>query len=339
MTKSNLRVVEARLARDPPALGAVLIHGADPVRVADLRARIVLAIAGPDGAADMRVTRMAAEAIRKDPATLADALAARPFFPGATVVAVDDAADRHAPAILAALEARRTDDAALVVTAGQLTARSTLRKGFEGHGSALSVPLYADPAGPDQIAAMARDAGLPPPDGDAMAALTALARGIEPAELRGTIQKLSLLTDGAPASPADVALCAPATTEAEADELADAVAEGRADAVPALSRKLASQGATPVSLSIALMRHFRTLHRAACMPGAPAQALARARPPVFGPRQDRMARQVERWGRDRLEVGVQVLLEADRLLRSSATVPDAAGFERALVRLANLARR
>jgi DNA polymerase-3 subunit delta len=96
----------------------------------------------------------------------------------------------------------------------------------------------------------------------------------------------------------------------------------------------------PVGLCIAATRHFRTLYTAASDPGGAAQGIARMRPPVFGPRRDRMLRQAQGWGAAKLEQALSILLETDLTLRSAGRVaPDMALVERALIRLAMLARR
>jgi DNA polymerase-3 subunit delta len=64
------------------------------------------------------------------------------------------------------------------------------------------------------------------------------------------------------------------------------------------------------------------------------------RPPVIGPRRDRMLRQAQRWGAPDLEAAVQLLTETDLHLRSAAqTAPQMALVERALIRLAMMGTR
>jgi len=87
------------------------------------------------------------------------------------------------------------------------------------------------------------------------------------------------------------------------------------------------------------MRHFRTLHSAASAPGGPAEGIARMRPPVFGPRRERMLRQAQNWGMHRLETALGILTDTDLTLRSASRAPAMAVMERALIRLAMLNRR
>ena len=128
--------------------------------------------------------------------------------------------------------------------------------------------------------------------------LTALARDLDPGDFRQTMEKLGLykLGDDTPLTPDDIAACAPSSTEAELDDILNIVAEARPGEIGPVMKRLRAQGVQPVSLCITATRHFRTLYTAASDPGGPAQGIGRLRPPVFGPRRDRMLRQAQNWG-------------------------------------------
>ena len=76
------------------------------------------------------------------------------------------------------------------------------------------------------------------------------------------------------------------------------------------------------------------------IPAAPRRAAARARPPVFGPRRDRMVRQAQGWGAFRLEAALGMLTDTDLQLRSAGQhAPALALVERCFIRLAMLSTR
>jgi DNA polymerase-3 subunit delta len=105
-------------------------------------------------------------------------------------------------------------------------------------------------------------------------------------------------------------------------------------------KRLRAQGVQPVSLCITATRHFRTLYTAASDPGGAAQGMGRVRPPVFGPRRDRMLRQAQNWGAPKLQDALSLLTETDLQLRSAGQhAPEMALVERALIRLAMMAAR
>ena len=324
-----------------PTHTALLIFGADPMRVADKRQQAILALVGPQGEEEMRLTRMNAADLRKDPALLDDAIKAAGFFPGHRVAFVEDATDGMAKVIDAALSDWQPGDAQVVITAGQLTAKSALRKVVEGHRNAVAIGLYDEPPTIADIEQAMAQANIPQPDSDVMDALMALAGTLEPGDFRQTLEKVSLYKrgDDTPLSIADIMANAPQSAEVDVDDVLEIVATGQADKLGPLLRNLYAQGVAPVTLCIGAMRHFRRLHVVASDPGGPASGVGRLRPPVFGPRRDKIVRQASHWGRDRLERALTALTDVDLQLRSANTAPPGALMERTLIRLAMMARR
>lgn len=319
----------------------LLIFGADPMRVAGKRQDAIAALVGPNGDDEMRLTRIPGSDLRKDPAMLNDAIKAQGFFPGHRVAFVEEATDGLSKIIDAALVDWQPGDAQVVVTAGQLTAKSALRKVFEGHRNAVAIGIYDDPPSRDEIEQTLRDAGLAVQNRDVMDALFALAGSLEPGDFRQTIEKVGLykLGDTAPLSVDDVMANAPQSAEVDVDDVLEVVATGQAEKLGPVLRDLYAQGVVPVTLCIGAMRHFRQLHTAACDPGGAAAGVGRLRPPVFGPRRDKIVRQASNWGRDRLERALTTLTDTDLQMRSAGASPDRALMERALIRLAMMVRR
>ncbi len=329
-------------ARPDPNKTGILIYGEDAMRVALKRQELIAALIGPEGESEMRLTRIPASELRKEPALLGDAIKSVGFFPGPRVAFVEDANDTVAKIVAGAVEDWQPGDAQIVVTGGQLPAKSALRKLFEGHSNAYAAALYNDPPSRAEIEAELTRAGLARPDGAAMEMLTALSKELDPGDFRQTLEKIALykLGDDAPLSPDEVTLCAPGSTEADLDDVLNIVAEGRTGEIGPVMSRLEAQGTAAVTLLIMATRHFRALHTAASDPGGVGQGMGRLRPPVFGPRRDRMSRQASGWGMYRLEQALQMLLETDLSLRSAGQHgPALAIVERAFIRLAMLGRR
>lgn len=339
--KLNARDARAYFSRPDPNIAGLLIYGPDPMRIADRRKEVVAALTGPNADEEMRLTRIPASELRKDAALVLDALKAQGFFPGARVVCVEDAGDGLAKTLAAALEDWQPGDANLVVTAGQLTPKGALRKLFEAHKQAYAAAIYADPPGRDEIEKTLRGAGLSNIAHEAMTDLLDLGRVLEPGDFRQTVEKLSLYKfgDESPVVPEDVANCAPLTTEAALDDALDCVAEGRVQELGPILQKLEAQGVQAVRMCIGATGHFRKLYFAASDPKGPDAGLARARPPVPYMRKDRLSRQAKNWGVHKLEAALKVLTDTDLQLRSASTAPQMAVMERALIRLAMMARR
>lgn len=331
-----LKGVEANryLAKPDPGRAGLLIFGADAMRVALKRQEAILALIGPEGESEMRLTRMSGADLRKDGALLLDAIKAVGFFPGPRVAFVEEATDGLADTIAAALKDWKSGDAQITVTAGNLTAKSALKTLFEKHPSAVCIGLYDDPPTREEIEDALKKSGLTRVDPTAMADLTALARALDPGDFRQTLEKIALYKyrDDTPLTPAEVAAMAPATIEAEVDDLIIATAEGRTPTIGPLLRRLEGQGTAPVTICIAALRHFRTLHLVACDP----EGINKAR--VIYKMRDAVQRQAKQWGTRALEQALSLLVETDLTLRSTSKAPTMAVMERALIRLAMMRR-
>lgn len=339
--KLSSRDAPGYFARPDASATGLLIFGQDSMRVALRRQEVIKALIGPDGEDEMRLTRISAADLRKDKALLLDAVKAQGFFPGPRVAFVEDANDGLAETINMALGDWTDGDAQIIVTAGNLTAKSKLRKAFEAHKKAYSTGIYDDPPSRDEIEAALNSAGLQDISTDALAALTDLSRAIDPGDFRQTLEKIALykLGDDTALTPEQIDLSAPSSVEAGVDDVLNIAAEGKAHEIGPVLRRLEAQGVNAVGLCIGATRHFRTLHKVASDPGGAGSGIGKLRPPVFGPRRDRIQRQASGWGMHKLERALALLLDTDLTLRSTAKVPEMAVMERALLRLAWMGRR
>lgn len=323
--------------RQPEADRAgLLIYSADAMRAALKRQEVIAALIGPSGEEEMRLTRIAGASLRKDPAQLLDAIKAVSFFPGPRVVFVEDANDTATPAITNAMVDWAPGDAQVIVTGGALKPTSKLRKLFEAHPNAYAVGLYDDPPSREDIEAELARSGVKNVDTAAMTDLMDLGKDLSPGDFRQTMEKLALykLNDTTAVSPEDVSACAPATIEAALDDILNVVAEGRSDQIGPILEKLKAQGVNAVSLCIGTTRHFRTLFNIAANDGG------RIFIPGSFKQKERSQKQARTWGPIKLQAALTLLLDTDLQLRSAGqNAPAMALVERALIRLAMMARR
>ncbi|MEL6450515.1 MAG: DNA polymerase III subunit delta [Pseudomonadota bacterium] len=324
----------AYFAKPNPDAAGLLIFGADPMRIALKRQEVVAALIGPAGEEEMRLTRIAAGDLRKEPALLLDAVKAMGFFPGPRVALVEDATETVGPIITDALAAWAPGDAQIIVTAGGLKPTSKMRKAFEAHPTAGAAGIYDNPPTRDEIERDLRAAGLSDIPQEAMHLLMDLARDLEPGDFRQTLTKLGLykLNDPTPLNAEDIAACAPASIEADVDDVLLVVGDGQAAAIGPVMQRLQAQGVNAVTLCIGAMRHFRALHRVA--------SDTTGRPQVWGPNRDKVMAQARAWGPAKLETALTELTDTDLQLRSAGqNAPALALVERCFIRLAMLARR
>lgn len=326
------------MARPDPARAGLLIFGADAMRVALKRQEAIAALLGPNGESEMRLSRIPAAELRKEPSRLMDAIKEIGFFPGARVAFVEDATDGLTGLITEALKAWKPGDATIVVTAGDLKAKATLKGIFEKHPSAVCIGLYNDPPTREEIEAELRRAGLSQISPEAMGDLTTLSKALDPGDFRQTLEKIALYKwqDTTPLSPAEIAALAPATLEAEVDELLAVVANKTPMKVAPLLRRLEGQGTNPVTICIQALRHFKALQTAMADSSGLQNGLVKAR--VFGPRREQMQKQAQIWGPSGVESAIALLLETDLTLRSASKAPMMALMERCLVRIASIRR-
>jgi DNA polymerase-3 subunit delta len=330
------RMIEA----PDPGLSGFLLYGSDSSAVSMRRDRLVAGLLG-EAADDMSLTKLDAAAVRRDPASLSDALRAVGFFGGRQVVVLLDATDGLTKVVSDALDGVAPEDAVLVASAGSLAARSSLRKLFEGGKTLAALGIYADPPSRREIEETLSSLGAPAPDSGGADDLLALGRALDAGEFQAFLRKLALYmaSESGPISSADVAACAPLATEEAVDDLVASVAGGRLDALAAGMARLSGQGVAPSTLSIAVTRHFRQLHALATASGGAEGAIGRVRPPIWGPRRQALLDQTRQWSVRGLEQALGALASLELELRSSSGAPALALLERALLRIALTGRR
>ena len=251
---------------------------------------------------------------------------------------VEEAGDAAAPALKAVLEDWRPGDATLVVTAGGLGPGGALRKAFEAAKAAVAIGVYADPPGRDEVEAALAAAGLARRDREAFGAVGGAGAGARPRATSRSSSRSSRSTSAATPAPltaADIEACAPPAGEPEIDAVVALAADGEAGPAGGRVRRARRQPDRPDHRRRPLLPD--AARRGDRRRGLEA-GLARARPPVFGPRRARMAAQARAFGPDRLERALGLIVDTELVLRSSRPVPAAAAVERLLVRLAMLRR-
>ncbi|MFA7431080.1 MAG: DNA polymerase III subunit delta [Rhodospirillaceae bacterium] len=331
---------DAFAARPDGRTRLALVYGPDEGLVRERVGKLVRSVVDDPGD-PFRVAELTGAQIKADPALLADEAAALALTGGRRVVKVRDADDGCTKAVTAFLESA-AGDSLIVLQAGDLSPRSTLRKVVEGAPIAAALPCYLDEG--QALETVIRDtlaANQIAVSRDAMDFLTSHLGG-DRLVTRSEIEKLATYMGG----PGEVTLedamaCVGDVSAMSLDDLAYAVADGEAAHAQALLDRLVAEGKPMISLLRTVARHFLRLHLAG---GAMAQgrsgdqAMGLLKPPVFFKLKGRFTAQLRRWPPDRVAGALDLLLQAELECKSSG-MPETEIGARALLQISRAAGR
>lgn len=325
MVKIAAKDIEAFVKRPAgPTLRAVLVYGPDRGLVGE-RTAVLLRGVVEDIQDPFRVVEITGAQLAADPARLADEASALAFTGGRRVLWVREAGDSLA-ALFKGFLADPPGEALVLLEAGDLAARSSLRKAFEGAGpAAAALPCYRDEA--RDLTGLVRD--MLTAEGlsisrDALQAL-ALSLGGDRQLTRREVEKL-ILYKGNAAGPnstaaetgeidlADLRAVIGDVSAYALEDIAFAVGAGDLSSLERLLARAFAEGLQPVSILRQVARHFDRLMLAGAHFGAGAAeqaALAKLRPPVFWKQRGVFAAQARAWRPAALKSGLARLIAAE----------------------------
>lgn len=314
-------------ATKPPA-SAVLIYGPDEGLVRErgdaLCKKIVADLSDP-----FQVTALSDADVKSDPAALANAVGSLSLMGGERLVRLrpgTDACTKNVEAAMAEMAPGDLTDVWLIIEAGDLGPRSSLRKLFEASKTHVALPCYADGSrGVEDLARqIAKEHGLALAP-EAMALLTERL-GADRALTRNEIEKLCLYAGAGEITEADVRAVVVGDGETTFDGLASAVASGDLKGADREYEKALSGGMAPVGVIRMLTNQMKTLHMVAGLKdetGNVQEAVRALRPPVRFPRDKVLIRQANLWSRPACERALQLLEAAETECKTSG-LPDEA---------------
>ncbi|EHL95483.1 DNA polymerase III, delta subunit [Acetobacteraceae bacterium AT-5844] len=338
MAKLDARRVAAFL-KDPGPVRAVLLHGEDAGLIRERADGLQQAVLGGDD--PFRYADLPRDAASK-PGALAAEMSALALTGGRRLVRVRDATDTLATGVKDALST--PGDTLLVLEAGELPARAKLRSLLEPHPQAAVIACYRE-RGADlanTIATLLREQGVQA-DPSALEWLAGRL-GEDRMLLRREIEKLALYAgEGGHLGEDDVLACVGDGSTLDLDEALIAATAGEIAVADRALDVALSEGAHPVMVVRAALRHVQRLHLAslAMAEGAPAgAALDGLRPPVFFRHKPGFERALRCWSPSSLAAAGDALLEAEKRTKSSSAarpVPDQAIARAAILTLARQA--
>lgn len=341
--KLGANKVDGFIRSPDPNIKAVLVYGPDAGLVRERT--LALSDVITDGAGDpFQVVEFIGSALAKDPARLVDEVLTISFTGARRVLVVRDGADDIVGAVTAVLENDAADDplaALVVVAAGNLAPRSSLRRLFEGSDRCMALPCYPDDeAGLAQLVSVAlRDEGITI-ESQALHAAVAL-MGADRQANRREIEKLVIYAGpGGHLSEEMVAACLRDSAEASSEEAVLAAADGDYESLVDHLARVWADGTEPVAVIRSAQRHFMRLHFVLSQTygGVPLEsAIKQLRPPLFWRIAGRFRSQLQRWSVPAIEESLDRLTEAE-LSAKSTGAPAGLVCDRALMAVAQLAR-
>ncbi len=330
--------VAAFLKSPDSGMRAALIYGPDAGLVRERADRLAAAIC-PDLNDAFRVAELESGSLAGDPAQLNDEAASLNLVGGRRLVRVRGGEDVIGGIFDRFFKALPPGDAFILVEAGDLGPRSSLRRAFESAKSAAAIACYLD--GPQEIGELAREIlgarniQLRP---EAMQYLAAHLGGDRQVSRR-ELEKLALYVgDGGKVGENEVTDAIGDSAELSIDEVTFAAAEGDAVQLERALNRAFGEGAQPVALLRAALRHFQRLHLAGSRlaAGAGEEDALKLRPPLFFKLVDRFKRQLRLWPPLRAESALEGLHEAEAQAKSTG-LPAETVCRAVLMRLARVA--
>lgn len=310
---------ETFLSRLDPTLKVLLLFGPDTGLVRERAEKVVADMVGSP-ADPFGYSELSMDDLKESPSRLSDEARTVGFGVARRLVWLRDAGEGAQPGVASVL----SDDAAtgfLLVTAGDLAARSSLRKSIEGSEFGAAVGCYGDSGRGlgDLIRSVFERAGVQVSP-DAIAYLHGNLGG-DRNLTRSELEKLALFAGpgGAVDLPDAMALVGD-SAQRNLSDIALAAADGAHARMDRSLHRAYREGSNAIGILRAVSRHFQRLLaiRSSVDSGDDlGRAIGRLRPPVFWKEKDQVSAQASRWARRPLVAVLDRLTETERMCKRS----------------------
>ena len=340
--KIEPRQFDAFLKKPDPKIRGVVIYGNDEGLIAERAAQLAKSVC-EDLKDPFRVVDIAGDALKADPARLADEFGAMSLMGGRRVIRVRPAGEESATALQNLVEAS-AGDALIILEGGNLTPRSGLRSLAETEPSLAALPCYADNEEDllRLVEGAARAEGFTVEE-DALSWIVDRLGG-DRGQSRSEIDKLLLYKADDPAktiSLADAAAVLGDTSAMDIDDVVGATFDGDLITLDRALDRVFAEGGNAVQLVRALQRHADQLHVVSgyAKGGNMEAAMFKARGlPRGGPVRRRFEGHLRRWPLPRLGLALSRILDAEQECKTTG-FPDQAIARRLCLSLARAAGR
>lgn len=317
--------IEAFVKKPPASALAVLVYGPDEGLVRE-RAGVLTRHVVPDPKDPFGVAEIPADQLLDNPAKLLDEAQSISMLGGRRVIRVRDATDKTTAAAKETLKALKPGDNLVILEAGELGPRSSLRLLFEEAENAAALPCYVD----DErdltriLSEVLKEQGyLIPSEALVYFAANVVGdRGVARSEAEKLITYMGKVKN---ITLDDVAACTGGGAVLPLDDLARSAASGQFAEADRVLRYLLSEGEAPVRILRVLQDYFLRLHvtKARLAQGEDLElALKKLRPPLFFKHKDAFVAQVQGWSLGLMEQAMTILMSAEAKCKQTGSDPE-----------------
>ena len=312
--KLAYRDIEPFVKSPNPAARVVLVYGPDNGLMKE-RAKTISKSVVEDINDPFNAVTLSTDILGDDPARLSDEAGAMSMMGGDRLIRVEDAGDKITPLIKNYLE-NPSESALIVLEAGELGPRSSLRKLCESAKNAAAVPCYVEDE--RDLGRLIRETLMAEGisiDNDATTWLAANISG-DRQKARGELEKLITYkgNDKTPVTLTDVRACCGEAGALALDDLVYAVAGNNPQKALQTFNTLMDEGVSFVVILRALQTHFKKLHltKAKINEGANLETAIKAiAPPIFFKQQPAFKAQANRWSETGISKVLQKLMDLE----------------------------
>lgn len=331
---------ESFLSRLDPSLKVLLLFGPDTGLVRERAEKIVADMVGspPD---PFGYTELSMDDLKDSPSRLSDEARTIGFGVDRRVIWLRDASEAAGSGVASVL----ADDATVgfvLITAGELSARSSLRKTIEAAKTGAAIGCYGDEGrGLGELIRTVFDQAGVSVSPDALAYLQGNLGG-DRSMTRSELEKLALYAGpGGSIDLAEAMMLVGDSAQRNLSDIALAAGDGAHARMDHALHRAYREGSNAIGILRAASRHFqRLLTVRAYVDGGDdiGQAVGRLRPPVFWKEKDLVSAQASRWSRRPLIAVLDRLTEAERMCKRSG-YPQEAVCNRVLLEIAQAGAR
>lgn len=312
--KLTWKQIEPFLKKPDPKARIVLIYGPDNGLMRERSKQIGKTVV-EDLDDPFNVVSLSTDILNEDPARLSDEANAMSMMGGARLIRIEDGGDKLTPLVKDYLE-NPSEENLVIIEAGELGTRSSLRALCEKAKNAAALPCYVeDERGMANLIRETLAGAGYRIDADAVQFLSANIAG-DRARARGEIEKLITYMGGeqkhirledVQASSGDIGT-------ASLDDLIYSVAGSNAKGAMAAYSRLVGEGIPEIVILRTLQNHFRRLHYAGAMieeGKSIDQAVKSLQPPIFFKFEQPFKSQLNKWKGPKLDSVMAKLAELE----------------------------